>query len=156
MSVSLPSFRWYLIAMPCGIASAEPSGTSGMPVPSEKRTVTGIVPPSNSDALLSFAASGEAVKLPSTTMPLAWLARNPGWVPNTLFMASTIWVSIGTSSARSAVGRANAANASAARRVRFMRMSSVCNGCDLRPRRLGPRPSLSSGASSDQSGRLTQ
>jgi hypothetical protein len=38
---------------------------------SEKRTVAGMVLPSNSFALLSAAASGEALKLPSTTTPFA-------------------------------------------------------------------------------------
>ena len=71
MSVSLPSGRWYLIAMPWGLARSEPSGRFGIPVESEKRTVTGIVLPSNSTARLNSAAAGEALKLPSVTMPLA-------------------------------------------------------------------------------------
>jgi hypothetical protein len=57
--------------MPCGLASAEPSGRFGTPVESEKRTVAGMVLPSNSFALLSAGASGEALKLPSTTTPFA-------------------------------------------------------------------------------------
>ena len=71
MSVSLPSGRWYLMAMPCGLAGSAPSGRSGIPVASEKRTVTGILLPLKRIALLSAAASAEAVKLPSTTTPLA-------------------------------------------------------------------------------------
>ena len=70
MSVSLPG-RWYLIAKPWGLAKSEPSGRFGIPVESEKRTVTGILLPSNSTARLNSAAAGEALKLPSATMPLA-------------------------------------------------------------------------------------
>ena len=58
------------MAMPRGIAG-EPSGTFGIPLPSEKRAVTGIVLPLNSVARLSRAASAEALKLPSTTTPFA-------------------------------------------------------------------------------------
>jgi len=43
----------------------------GYPVESEKRTVTAIVLPSNRLALLSVAAAGDALKLPSTTTPFA-------------------------------------------------------------------------------------
>src|SRR6516225_2624418 len=71
MSVSLPSGRRNLMAMPCGLASADPSGIFGMPVESENRTVAGIELPLNNTPRLSPAASGEALKLPSTTMPLA-------------------------------------------------------------------------------------
>ncbi len=71
MSVSLPSGKWNLIAMPCGLASLEPSGRLGIPVASENRSVTGIELPLNSTARLSIAASGEALKLPCTTTPLA-------------------------------------------------------------------------------------
>src|SRR5262249_4628236 len=71
MSVSLPSGRWNLMAMPCGLASADPSAIFGMPVESENRTVTGIGLPLNNTARLSPAASEEALKLPSTTTPLA-------------------------------------------------------------------------------------
>ena len=63
--------RWYLIAMPCGLAGPEPSGTFGIPVESEKRAVTGIVLPSDRAALLNTAASGDGLNLPSTTTPLA-------------------------------------------------------------------------------------
>src|SRR6266567_5959916 len=90
-----PSGRRNLIAMPCGLAALDPSGRFGTPVESENRTVTGIVLPLNSTARLSPAASGDALKLPSTTMPLAWLARNPGCVPNALFIASTLCSSTG-------------------------------------------------------------
>src|SRR5262249_29997179 len=71
MSVSLPPGRWNLMAMPCGLAALPPSGTLGIPLESEKRTVTGIVAPLNNTARLSPADSGDALKLPSTTMPLA-------------------------------------------------------------------------------------
>ncbi len=74
MSVSAPPGRWYLMAMPRGMAG-EPSGTVGMPLPSEKRAVTGIDLPLNNTALLRRAASAEALKLPSTTTPFAWKAR---------------------------------------------------------------------------------
>jgi hypothetical protein len=46
------------MAIPRGIAG-EPSGTVGIPLPSEKRAVTGIERPLNSVALLSLAASAE-------------------------------------------------------------------------------------------------
>src|SRR6516164_1751805 len=65
MSVSLPSGRWNLMAMPCGLASADPSGIFGIPVESENRTVARIELPLNNTARLSSAASGEALKLPS-------------------------------------------------------------------------------------------
>ena len=71
MSVSLPFGRWNLMAILCGLATSAPSGTVGIPVASENRTVTGIGLPLNSTARLSPAASGDALKLPSTTMPLA-------------------------------------------------------------------------------------
>ena len=88
--------------MPCGLASEMPSGIFGSPVASEKRAVSGISFPLKSTALLSAAASGVALKLPSTTMPFAWLARKPLCTPNTLFMASTICSAIGFSSAAAA------------------------------------------------------
>ena len=50
MSVSDPPGRWYLTAMPWGFAAGEPSATFGIPLPSEKRTVTGMVRPLNSFA----------------------------------------------------------------------------------------------------------
>ena len=100
--------------MPCGLASAEPSGRFGTPVESEKRTVAGMVLPSNSFALLSAGAPGEALKLPSTTTPFAWLARYPGWVPKALFIASTIWTGSGSSSAQATAGDAKATTASVA------------------------------------------
>src|SRR5579862_4868256 len=86
------------MAMPRGIAG-EPSGTVGNPAPSEKRAVTRIDLPLNSDALLSRAASDDALKLPSTTTPLAWKARYPGCTPSTLFAKSTICVGRGLLSA---------------------------------------------------------
>ena len=49
-----------------------------MPVESENRTVIGIVAPLKIAALLSDAAAGAALNVPSVTMPLAWLARKPG------------------------------------------------------------------------------
>src|SRR5215469_14964892 len=61
MSVSPPSGRWYLIAMPCGLALGEPSGIFGTPVELENRTVTGI----------GLPLSGAPVKWPSATIPLA-------------------------------------------------------------------------------------
>src|SRR5262245_46962015 len=71
MSVSPPSGRWYLMAMPCGLALGEPSGIFGTPVELENRTVTGIGLPLNNTARLSPSASGAPVKWPSATMPLA-------------------------------------------------------------------------------------
>src|SRR5215472_2171748 len=62
-----------------------------------------MVRPLNSVARLSLAAPGKALKLPSTTTPLAWLARNPGCEPYTLLSASTICVVNVVSSARAAV-----------------------------------------------------
>jgi hypothetical protein len=53
------------------MAGLDPSATFGIPLESEKRTVTGVALPSNRAALLSNAAPGDAVKLPSTTKPLA-------------------------------------------------------------------------------------
>src|SRR5262249_30820492 len=55
--------------MPCGLGAFDPSGRFGIPVESENRTVTGIVLPLNSTARLSTAASGDALKLPSTRSP---------------------------------------------------------------------------------------
>jgi hypothetical protein len=52
ISVSLPSGRWNLMAMPCGLASPEPSGIVGIPVASENRTVAGIELPLNNAARL--------------------------------------------------------------------------------------------------------
>src|SRR6266481_8623809 len=85
--------------MPWGLESGDPSDASGAPPPSEKRTVTGIGWPLNSFARLSLRASAELLKLPSTTTPLAWTARNPGCTPYSLFIASTICADTGTSSA---------------------------------------------------------
>ena len=61
------------MAMPCGLASADPSGIFGIPVESENCTVAGIeLLPLNNTARLSLAASEEALSWrPSTTMPLA-------------------------------------------------------------------------------------
>ena len=53
------------------LATSAPSGTFGIPVASENRTVAGMGLPLNNTAQLSPAASGDALKLPSTTMPLA-------------------------------------------------------------------------------------
>ena len=52
-------------------ALSEEPRPGAIPVASENRTVTGIGLPLNSTARLSPAASGDALKLPSTTMPLA-------------------------------------------------------------------------------------
>jgi hypothetical protein len=60
MSVSVPSGKWNLIDIPCGLARGEPSGRLGIPVESEKRTVTGIGLPVKIIALLRRAASGVA------------------------------------------------------------------------------------------------
>src|SRR5450631_1666841 len=89
------------MAMPRGIAG-EPSGTVGIPLPSEKRAVTGIELQLNSVERLSRAASEEALKVPSTTTPFAWNARNPGCTPSTLFAKSTICVGKGGLSAMAA------------------------------------------------------
>src|SRR5215472_15844749 len=121
MSVSLPSGKWNLIAMPCGLAPGSPSGRFGTPVEFENRTVIGMVAPLKIGALLSDAAAGDALKLPSVTMPLAWLARKPGCTPNALLRASTVCTSSG-SSARAAPG---AASASMARPVAMGR-SFIC------------------------------
>jgi catalase len=51
ISVSLPSGRWNLIAMPCGLAASDPSDKLGIPVESENRIVAGI------RLLLALAAS---------------------------------------------------------------------------------------------------
>jgi hypothetical protein len=53
------------------LALAAPSAMVGTPVASEKRIVTGTAGPWNRDALLITAASGDGVKLPSATTPLA-------------------------------------------------------------------------------------
>jgi hypothetical protein len=52
---------------------AHPSraGIVGIPLPSEKRVVTGIVLPLNSAARLKRAPLAEPLKVPSTTTPLA-------------------------------------------------------------------------------------
>src|SRR6516225_5659374 len=55
--------------------------------------------PLKSVARLSREASGEALKLPSTTTPFAWKARNPGCTPLRLLAKSTICVVTGGSSA---------------------------------------------------------
>ena len=55
----------------CGLAKGEPSDRLGIPVESEKRTVTGIGLPVNIIALLRLAAPGVALKVPSATTPLA-------------------------------------------------------------------------------------
>src|SRR5262249_12717980 len=68
MSVSLPSGRWNLMAMPCGLAALPPSGTLGIPLESENRTVAGIVAPLNNTARLSPAASGDALTLLSVAL----------------------------------------------------------------------------------------
>ena len=75
----------------------------GMPVASEKRIVTGTAGPWNRDALLILAASTEGVKLPSATTPLAWLARKPACLPNSLFMTSIVCSAVEASCA--AAGR---------------------------------------------------
>src|ERR1700733_5224017 len=66
-----PSAGWNLIDMPWGLASGEPSGSVGIPVELENRTVTGTGLPAKITALLNPDAAGVAVKLPSTTTPLA-------------------------------------------------------------------------------------
>ena len=104
MSVSVPSGRWNLIARPCGFAFMSPSGMSGRPVASEKRTVTGTVTPLwRWAARLTLAASGAAANVPSATRPLAWLTRWPGCLPKSAWKASTSCSSMAGSSA--AAGR---------------------------------------------------
>lgn len=88
--------------MPCGLAFSSPSGISGRPVESEKRTVTGMVLPWNSTALLSAEASWVGAKVPSTMTPLAWLARIPACWPHSLFITSTICSATDASSAKAA------------------------------------------------------
>ena len=63
MSVSAPFGRWNLMAMPCGLALADPSGMLGIPVESENRTVTGIGLPLNNAARLNPAASGRCLEV---------------------------------------------------------------------------------------------
>ena len=132
MSVSLPSGRWYLIDMPCGLAAGAPSGRSGMPVEAENRTVIGIEAPLKIAALLSDAAAGAALNVPSVTMPFAWLARKPGCTPNALLRASTIWTSSGGSSARAAPEVATASRSSAVARDRSFIDGSSWWGQDRR------------------------
>ena len=114
MSISDPSGRWKRTAMPCGLALASPSGIVGTPVASEKRTVTGTGSPANRAALLSVAPAALGWKLPSATMPLAWLARWPGCLPNSWFITSTICVGTSASSAWPGKGRAQARAAASA------------------------------------------
>ena len=121
MSISPPSGRWKRTAMPCGLALGSPSGMVGTPVASENRTVTGISPPWNSAAVLSAAPAALGAKLPSATIPLAWLARMPGWRPNSWFITSTICSPTVASSAYPAPGSAQV-SASAIVAARQMRM----------------------------------
>ena len=74
--------------MRVGVGDAVRDGRT--PVASEKRTVTGTAGPLNREALLILAASGDGVKLPSATTPLAWLARAPGCLPNSVFITSIV------------------------------------------------------------------
>ncbi len=53
----------------------------GLPLAFEKRTVAFTGRPAKWAARESFAASGVAVKVPSQTVPLAWIARKPGCEP---------------------------------------------------------------------------
>ena len=55
--------------------------------------------------MLSPAASAVGVKLPSATIPLAWLARSPGWLPQSLFITLTICSGTGASCADAASGK---------------------------------------------------
>jgi hypothetical protein len=89
-----------------------------MPVESENRTVIGIAAPLKIAALLSEAAAGKGLNVPSVTMPLAWLARKPGCTPNALLRASTTCTSSGWSSARAAPGITTASMNSAVARDR--------------------------------------
>jgi hypothetical protein len=64
-------------AMPWGAALGWASGICGLPVPSEKRTVTGTGPPCRWAALLIDFAVGAGVNVPVATMPFAWAKRKP-------------------------------------------------------------------------------
>ena len=77
MSVSLPSGRWNLTAIPRP-AIAWASEVLGSPLAFEKRTVTSTGSPWRCAARESFDASGVGVKVPLQTVPLAWTARWPG------------------------------------------------------------------------------
>ena len=71
MSVCLRSPRRNRRPMPRGLALGSVSGMLGIPVELEKRTQMGVVGLLKWGAVESFAASGEAVKVPPTIMPLA-------------------------------------------------------------------------------------
>ena len=103
-----------------------------MPVEAENRTVIGIEAPLKIAALLSDAAAGAALNVPSVTMPFAWLARKPGCTPNALLRASTIWTSSGGSSARAAPEVATASRSSAVARDRSFIDGSSWWGQDRR------------------------
>ena len=69
---------------------------------SEKRTVTGTAAPEKIPALLRVLASADGVKLPSTTTPLAWFERLPGWSPKILVMAAMVCSAVEASCAEAA------------------------------------------------------
>jgi len=66
------------------------SAIAGLPLKLEKRAVTGDAGPCRWGACESSLAPRLGVKLPSTTMPLAWMARLCFCGPKTLLMASTM------------------------------------------------------------------
>ena len=90
MSVLPPPGRWKRTAIPCGLAPAARSGTSGRPVLSENRTVALTGPPRRCGAFDRPGAVAEGTNSPSQTTPLAWADRKPGCLPKIAFIASTI------------------------------------------------------------------
>src|SRR5262245_8307660 len=96
-------------AMPRGPASGTPSGMSGTPVLSEKRTVALTGLPCRCRALDRVAAEGAGVNSPAQTTPLACAAREPGCLPKRAFIASTICSGRPSAAARARAGPARAA-----------------------------------------------
>ncbi len=73
MSVRAPSGRYILMAIPRG--SGSQSGWVGSPAPLEKRKVARSSPLCMCAARVSSAPSGDGVKVPRQTSPLACSAR---------------------------------------------------------------------------------
>src|ERR1051325_5147892 len=77
MSAMPPSGSLNRIAMPLGLDFGSPSGITGTPVASEKRTVT-VTDLLKCSARLNSAAAGAGLKVPSHTIPFACASRKPG------------------------------------------------------------------------------